>query len=104
MVAPLPRSCVCHPGADGGTTPPYSSAVSETGLMRLPEMPLHDPFVVADDKTRTYYLYTSNDPSVSGVDGTGTMAYRSHDLRDWTPPVVVFRTAEQKGIWATEGG
>lgn len=71
--------------------------------MRLPDMPLHDPFVVADDRTRTYYLYTSNDPTVSGVDGTGTMVYRSADLRDWTRPVVVFRTAEQKGIWATEG-
>ncbi len=71
--------------------------------MRLPDMPLHDPFVVADDRTRTYYLYTSNDPTVSGVDGTGTMVYRSADLRDWTRPVVVFRTAVQKGIWATEG-
>lgn len=71
--------------------------------MRLPDMPLHDPFVVADDRTRTYYLYTSNEPTVSGVDGTGTMVYRSADLRDWTRPVVVFRTAEQKGIWATEG-
>jgi hypothetical protein len=72
--------------------------------MRLPDMPLHDPFIVADKKTRTYYLYTSNDPSVSGVDGTGTMVYRSHDLRDWTRPVLVFLTAEQKGIWATDGG
>jgi beta-xylosidase len=72
--------------------------------MRLPDMPLHDPFVVADDKTRTYHLHTSNDPSVSSVDGTGTMVHRSHDLRDWTRPVVVFLTAEQQGIRATEGG
>ncbi|WP_280874663.1 glycoside hydrolase family 43 protein [Streptomyces pseudovenezuelae] len=71
--------------------------------MRLPDMPLHDPFVVADDLTRTYHLYTSNDPSVSGVDGTGTMVYRSHDLRDWTRPAVVFRTEDQQGIWATDG-
>ncbi|MBZ9638821.1 glycoside hydrolase family 43 protein [Streptomyces sp. PSKA30] len=72
--------------------------------MRLPDMPLHDPFIVADEKTRTYHLYTSNDPSVSGVDGTGTMVYRSHDLRDWMRPVVVFLTAGQKEIWATDGG
>ncbi|MCT9080132.1 glycoside hydrolase family 43 protein [Streptomyces fulvoviolaceus] len=72
--------------------------------MQLPDMPLHDPFVVADDRTRTYYLYTSNDPTVSGVDGVGTMVYRSHDLRDWTRPVVVFLTAEQNGIWAADGG
>ncbi|MEW2401865.1 glycoside hydrolase family 43 protein [Streptomyces sp. NPDC046862] len=72
--------------------------------MRLPDMPLHDPFVVADKRTGTYFLYTSNDPSVSGVDGTGTMVYRSHDLRDWTRPVVVFRAGDQPGIWATDGG
>ncbi|WP_030037536.1 glycoside hydrolase family 43 protein [Streptomyces resistomycificus] len=72
--------------------------------MRLPDMPLHDPFIVADDPTRTYYLYTSNDPSVSGTDGVGTMVYRSRDLRDWTRPVVVFLAAEQKDIWATDGG
>lgn len=76
----------------------------ETELMRLPDMPLHDPFVVADSESGTYYLYTSNDPSVSGVDGTGTMVYRSRDLRDWMRPVVVFRAAEQKGIWASDGG
>ncbi|MGW1025206.1 glycoside hydrolase family 43 protein [Streptomyces sp. NPDC002577] len=72
--------------------------------MRLPDMPLHDPFIVADDKTRTYCLYTSNDPSVSGVDGIGTMVYLSHNLRDWTRPVVVFLAVEQQGIWATDGG
>ncbi|MFL5994375.1 MAG: family 43 glycosylhydrolase, partial [Streptomyces sp.] len=67
-------------------------------------MPLHDPFVVADTETRTYYLYTSNESSVSGVEGVGTMVYRSRDLRDWARPVVVFRTDEQAGIWARDGG
>ncbi|MEU7658490.1 glycoside hydrolase family 43 protein [Streptomyces lincolnensis] len=67
-------------------------------------MPLHDPFVVADTGTRTYHLYTSNDPTVSGVSGTGTMVYRSHDLREWTRPDVVFRTADQEGLWASDGG
>ena len=72
-------------------------------LMRLPGMPLHDPFVVADEETRTYHLYTSNDPSVSGVDGAGTMVYRSRDLREWTQPVVVFLAGAQRGIWASDG-
>ncbi|MFI7402291.1 glycoside hydrolase family 43 protein [Streptomyces sp. NPDC049541] len=71
--------------------------------MQLPDMPLHDPFIVADRATGTYYLYTSNEPSVSGVDGTGTMVYRSHDLRDWTRPVVVFLAGNQSGSWATDG-
>ncbi|MFE7168302.1 glycoside hydrolase family 43 protein [Streptomyces sp. NPDC057616] len=72
--------------------------------MRLPDMPLHDPFVLADAGTRTYHLYTSNDPSVSGVEGTGTMVYRSRDLYDWLAPVVVFRTADQPELWASDGG
>ncbi|WP_210593150.1 glycoside hydrolase family 43 protein [Streptomyces sp. GESEQ-35] len=72
--------------------------------MRLPDMPLHDPFIVADEQSGTYYLYTSNDQATSGVDGVGTMVYRSHDLRDWMRPVVVFLAAEQKDIWATDGG
>ncbi|MFJ5303416.1 glycoside hydrolase family 43 protein [Streptomyces sp. NPDC088350] len=75
-----------------------------SGPMRLPDMPLHDPFVVADDATRTYHLYTSNDPSVSGVEGVGTMIYRSRDLRDWTRPDVVFLAAEQSKLWASDGG
>ncbi|MFI6657605.1 glycoside hydrolase family 43 protein [Streptomyces sp. NPDC050523] len=72
--------------------------------MRLPDMPLHDPFVVADAGSRTYHLFTSNDPSVSGVEGTGTMVYRSRDLRDWLHPVVVFRAADQPELWASDGG
>ncbi|MGJ5893569.1 glycoside hydrolase [Streptomyces sp. V2] len=66
-------------------------------------MPLHDPYVVADATSRTYHLYTSNEPSVSGVAGAGTMVYRSADLRDWAPPVVVYRAADQEGGWATDG-
>ncbi|MBO4254589.1 glycoside hydrolase family 43 protein [Streptomyces griseorubiginosus] len=72
--------------------------------MLLPDMPLHDPFVVADGTSRTYHLYTSNDPSVSGVEGVGTMVYRSRDLREWRRPVVVFLAGEQEGIWAGDGG
>ncbi|MDV9170108.1 glycoside hydrolase family 43 protein [Streptomyces sp. W16] len=75
-----------------------------SGPMRLPDMPLHDPFVVADDATRTYHLYTSNDPSVSGVEGVGTMVYRSRDLHDWTRPKVVFLATEQTKLWASDGG
>ncbi|MGW2829939.1 glycoside hydrolase family 43 protein [Streptomyces sp. NPDC001286] len=78
--------------------------MADTEVMRLAEMPLHDPFVVADGGTRTYHLYTSNDPSVSGVEGVGTMVYRSRDLRDWTRPTVVFLAAEQREPWAADGG
>ncbi|MGW3137717.1 glycoside hydrolase family 43 protein [Streptomyces sp. NPDC001139] len=78
--------------------------MADTEVMRLAEMPLHDPFVVADDGTRTYHLYTSNDPSVSGVEGVGTMVYRSRDLRAWTRPTVVFLAPDRTRAWAADGG
>jgi beta-xylosidase len=32
----------------------------------------------------------------------GTMAYRSKDLKHWTPPKIVFTVPE--GFWAEQGG
>lgn len=65
--------------------------------LRLPEMPLHDPFVVADAETGLYHLYTSDTGSV------GTVVYRSENLRDWAEAVPVFRVDEQDEPWARHG-
>ena len=74
--------------------------------MQLPDMPLHDPFILADSATQTYYLYTSNNPRLTGDCGLGTMAYESHDLKTWAPPRVVFRLPDNTwangGAWAPE--
>lgn len=69
--------------------------------LRLPELQLHDPYIVADQKTQHYYLYTSNVSSMTGETVTGTMVCRGRNLRDWTHPVLVFRT--EPGMWATAG-
>lgn len=82
-----------------GAAAPSPAQASET--LRLPDMPLHDPFIVPDPATRTYYLYTSNVPSMSGISGVGTMVYRSQNLRDWLEPEVVFRPDPK--LWATDG-
>ena len=78
----------------------------DAALLTLPNMPLHDPWILANAADKTYYLYTSNVPSLSGAQGAGTMVYRSKDLQHWQHPVVVFRTAEmqwaQNGAWAPE--
>lgn len=71
--------------------------------LRMPDMPLHDPWIVADRTTRTYWLYTSNEERMTGVSGVGTMAYRSHDLLNWTRPGVVFQMPTSS-IWANAGG
>ncbi|WP_338760144.1 glycoside hydrolase family 43 protein [Massilia sp. METH4] len=71
------------------------------GELTMPHMPLHDPYVVADQASKTYYLYTSNVPSVSGECGTGIMAYTSRDLKTWAKPKVVFKLPA--GGWANGG-
>ena len=70
--------------------------------MLLPEMPLHDPFILAYAPTKTYYLYTSNVPSLTQVKRVGTMVYASKDLKHWAAPKVVFTVPE--GFWAEVAG
>ena len=74
----------------------------EAAAMTLPDMPLHDPFILAYAPTKTYYLYTSNVPPLTGVKRTGTMAYTSTDLKHWTRPKVVFTVPD--AFWAEDGG
>jgi hypothetical protein len=69
--------------------------------LRLPEMPLHDPFIVADPATQTYYLFTSDDAAMTGSRRPGTMVYTSSDLKNWTRPRTVFSLPD--GIWAEAG-
>jgi beta-xylosidase len=83
------------------TPAPPAPAQAEAAL-RLPDMPLHDPFIVADPSTRTYHLFTSNEARMTGVEGVGVMAYTSRDLKHWTRPKLVFRMPP--GIWANAGG
>ena len=67
-------------------------------MLTLPEMPLHDPWILANEADQTYYLYTSNVPAMSGVQGAGTMVYRSKDLKHWEKPVLVFRKSAPAAI------
>jgi hypothetical protein len=78
--------------------------------MRLPDMPLHDPFIVPDTDTGLYHLYTSShgftaghSGAFAGVDGVGTMVYRSPNLKDWAEPVQVFSANAQDEPWARHG-
>jgi beta-xylosidase len=75
---------------------------SPSDLMLLPQMPLHDPFILAYPPTKTYYLYTSNVPSLTQQKRVGTMVYTSKDLKTWARPKVVFTVPE--GFWAEQGG
>ncbi|VXC34345.1 glycoside hydrolase family 43 protein [Sphingomonas sp. 8AM] len=67
----------------------------------LPDMPLHDPWIVADRATRTYWLFTRNEQQLTGDNRLGIMAYRSRDLKHWQRPVMVFALPEDS--WANDG-
>ena len=59
--APTPVPTTAGPGGAIRTTPPEV----RTGL-RLPEIQLHDPWILADRSTRTYYLYSSAALRITG--------------------------------------
>ena len=90
-------------GAPAATTPP----VPQRGL-RLPEIRLHDPWIVAEQSTRTYYLYSSASPRITGQGRTGTLFYTSRDLATWEGPFIAFVAPENSwadprvGAWAPE--
>ena len=87
-----------------GLSLPFAAAQGPSvahGGLSLPDMPLHDPWIVADKTSGTYYLYTSNIGRVSGEGGVGVMAYTSRDLRSWQKAKRVF--ALPTGIWANAG-
>lgn len=52
----------------------------------------HDPFILANESDRTYYLYTS------APDTPVVTVYRSADLRHWVGPTTVFTIPD--GSWA----
>ena len=86
--------------------PAASDSTAAEAPLRLPDMPLHDAFILPHAATRTYYLYNSNRPHLSGTRGVGTMVYKSKDLLNWEKPRAVFIVPEtafaREGGWAPE--
>lgn len=93
-------------GAVALTLTPAVSSARTPAPLRLPNMPLHDPFMVADKAAGLYRLYTSNIPALSGTRGLGVMMYVSRDLLDWERPKAVFVAPTDSwfkgGAWAPE--
>jgi glycosyl hydrolase family 43 len=99
--------------AQGGATSQNASPgaptapAPRTGL-RLPEIQLHDPWIVAEQKTRIYYLYSAASPRITGQGRTGTLFYKSKDLATWAGPFIAFVAPAESwadptvGAWAPE--
>jgi beta-xylosidase len=98
--------------ADAGAQPaldkplPAAAAPAASASLSLPDMPLHDPWMVVDAEAGLYRLYTSNIAAMSGAPGLGTMMYVSRDLKAWSParPEFIAPTDAwfKGGAWAPE--
>ncbi|HVU36546.1 MAG TPA: glycoside hydrolase family 43 protein [Opitutaceae bacterium] len=97
------RAAAAAPVAAAGDAGP----VVRSGL-RLPEIPIHDPWILADTSTRTYFLYSSAPARLTGRNRTGTLFYRSADLASWSGPFIAFVCPDdswadpRQGAWAPE--
>lgn len=74
-----------------------------TYSLRLPDMPLRDPFILVDQATQSYFLYAENDAALSGEGGSGVMVYQSKNLREWSSPAKVY-SVPSDGWAAADGG
>ena len=70
--------------------------------MKLNEIYIRDPFVLADPNSKMYYLYGTT-PS---YEGQGFYCFKSQDLVDWSGPIKVFTPPSDfwgtKDFWAPE--
>lgn len=73
----------------------------------LDDIRFRDPYILADQKSQTYYLYlSSTTKSASGKVVGGVKAYTSKDLIHWNEPVQVFTCPDDNwitgNVWAPE--
>ncbi|NBK26335.1 MAG: glycoside hydrolase, partial [Spirochaetia bacterium] len=67
--------------------------------MRLQEIQMRDPFILADWMTNYYYLYGTTDKDPWKAEGVSFEAYRSTDLVHWEGPFTIFTPPQ--GFWGT---
>ncbi|MGA7414191.1 MAG: glycoside hydrolase family 43 protein [Bryobacteraceae bacterium] len=83
----------------GQTPPPVSPSIAAPRFhLALSDFYAHDPFILADPATKTYYLYTAIGARQSLDGHSGVVAYKSTDLKSWDGPHLVFSVPDD--IWA----
>ena len=73
----------------------------------LEQIRIRDPFILADEATRTYYMYAQMTNRPNGGDARqGVEVYTSKDLQQWEGPDPVFVVPEDfwaaRSVWAPE--
>jgi len=82
--------------------------VSLQDNLKLAEIRMHDPWIVADKSTDTYYMYEGGMTGTASQRRSGVIAYKSKDLASWSGPYVVYEVADggwadpAAGVWAPE--
>jgi len=66
--------------------------------LKLSDFYVHDPWILAHQESKTYYLYTSARRSDTGENRYGVMTYKSKDLEHWEGPHIAFLIPD--GTWA----
>ena len=76
------------------------------GALRIDSIYCRDPFIVADEASKTYYLYRSVPVKESGNGRGAVEAFASKDLENWYGPERVFTVPEDNSltgvVWAPE--
>lgn len=60
---------------------------------------MRDPFVLADEQSKQYYLYGTTDADPWKAEGVSFEAYRSNDLEEWEGPFTIFKP--ESDFWGT---
>lgn len=89
-------------GTPTSSAGPANQILTSRSGLRLPEIQLHDPYILAEASTHTYYLYTSAGTRRTGQNRTGTFAYKSKDLATWEGPLLVFTVPDDSWALADE--
>jgi arabinan endo-1,5-alpha-L-arabinosidase len=75
-------------------------------IMKICEIQIRDPYVYADQKEKTYYMFGTTDHDCWHGPGQGFDCYRSKDLRKWDGPIPAFRPSShfwgKENFWAPE--
>lgn len=78
--------------------PDPKEAVPLRSGLHLTDIQIHDPWILADKSTHTYFMYTSASAPATGQNRGGTFMYKSPDLITWEGPYTVFVCPD--GSWA----
>src|SRR3974390_3287335 len=66
--------------------------------LKLADIRMHDPWMVADNSSQTYFMYEGGMTGTASQRRSGVIAYKSKDLTSWSGPFVVFEVPD--GGWA----